>query len=242
MSIFFDEEKICELIAKNPGIYLSKIASLLNMKISTVEECILELENNNVIISIEKEGYKRYYFNEQDQRLYEGKISEIRKKIYALVEENPGVNLTVIAEMLEIRISLAEYHLLALEKNNSVVSVKEFGHKRFYVKSNELQLGEMKLLALLRQELPLKIVLLLLKHSHFQHKELLEYFDIAPSTLSYHLNKLLRDGVLSVDTYGQEKGYAIKNTKAVIAFLTKYKLYKMTKNFTDMWDDLKYQR
>ena len=55
------QKDICDIIAKNPGIHLSKIAELLNMKISVAEQYLLTLEKKETIISVESEGYKRYY-------------------------------------------------------------------------------------------------------------------------------------------------------------------------------------
>ena len=100
--------------------------------------------------------------------------------------------------------------------------------------------SDKKLLALFRQEIPLKIVFLLLQKNPMQHKELLKHFDIAPSTLTYHLNKLLRDEVISVQKYGEEKGYLIADKKVVIEFLRKYKIYKMMNNFNDIWGSINY--
>ena len=134
-----------------------------------------------------------------------------------------------------------EESILHLEKEGKIHTVKEGGYKRYYVKSSDLGVTERRMLALFRQELPLKIVLLLLNTPNLQHKELLKHFDISASTLSYHLNKLLQDGIIDVVTYGEGKGYFIKNKKAVLEFLTRYKLSKMVSNFTDMWSDLNYK-
>ena len=58
---------------------------------------------------------------------------ETRRKIYDLVSRNPGLHLSKIAEMLSMRVSLAEYHLLYLEKNNVIRVAKEAGYTRYYV-------------------------------------------------------------------------------------------------------------
>src|SRR4030042_1353743 len=84
--------------------------------------------------------------------LYLSKIAEVRTQICALIEENPGINLTSIAELLGMRVSLAEYHLLSLEKTGAVV-VEKGGGKRFYLGSTDLRPDERRLLGLLRQEI-----------------------------------------------------------------------------------------
>ena len=237
----FEKQKIHDLILKNPGIYISKIAELINMKISQVEQYLKDLELDGIIITTDESGFKRYYINDKNQGVYASKISDTRKNIYELISTNPGLYLSEIAEKLSMRVSLAEYHLTYLERNNVITTIKEEGYRRYYIESQEPGAQERKILGLLRQEMPLKIVLLLLKHKNLQHKKFLDYFDVAPSTLSYHLNKLLKLGVIEVNTYGKEKGYSIKNRRAVIGFLTSYKLISMAKSFGDMWSDINYK-
>ena len=41
----------------------------------------------------------------------------IEQQIYTLIQKNPGLHLSKIAEQLNMRISHVEYHLLYLEKN-----------------------------------------------------------------------------------------------------------------------------
>jgi len=162
---------------------------------------------------------------------------ETRRKIYDLVTKNPGLHLSKIAELLNMRISLVEYHLFYLGKNQIVVSVNESGYTRYYAKG-EIGTEDKKALALLRQNVPLRIVILLLKCDSSQHKELLQNLDVAPSTLSYHLKKLVKCGVISVQTYGEEKGYSIINKEMVTRLLIRYKPYNLIDSFKDIWVDL----
>jgi len=162
---------------------------------------------------------------------------ETRRKIYDLVDKNPGLHLSKIAEILSMRISLVEYHLFYLEKNQLVVSANESGYTRYYVKG-EIGTEDKKVLALLRQNVPLRIAILLLKCESSQHKELLQNLDVAPSTLSYHLKKLVKCGIISVQTYGVEKGYSIINKEMVTRLLIKYKPYSLIESFKDVWVDL----
>ena len=94
---------------------------------------------------------------------------ETRRKIYDLISKNPGLNFYKIVKMLNIRNSLAEYHLQFLVKNDLLVVVKESGYnKRYYIK-DMLGAKDRKALAVLRQEIPLQIVLYLLKNPYSKH-------------------------------------------------------------------------
>ena len=163
---------------------------------------------------------------------------ETRRKIYDLVTKNPGLHLSKISELLNMRISLVEYHLFYLEKNQLVVSINESGYTRYYLKG-EIGTEDKKVLALLRQNVPLRIAILLLKCESSQHKALLQNLDVAPSTLSYHLKKLVTCGVVAVQTYGEEKGYSVINKEMVTRLIIQYKPYNLIDSFKDMWVDLK---
>ena len=71
-----------------------------------------------------------------------------------------------------------------------------------------------------------------------QHKELLKKLDIAPSTLTYHLDKLIENNIIEKSSYGRDKGYALKNEKEIIWIIGRYKLDKTLDRIKDLWEDL----
>ncbi len=161
-----------------------------------------------------------------------------RRQIYELVLKNQGLHLSKIAEILNMNISLVEYHLLFLEKNGIVYSDKTSGYARFYTKTG-IGNSDRSTLSVLRQEIPLQIVLYLLKTNIAPHKDILKICNVAPSTLSYHLKKLVKHGIISTTTYGEERGYSITNKEEIIRLLVQYKPFSITKSFQDLWDDLR---
>jgi len=202
----YAQRRIYNIIIQNPGIHLSKIAELLNMPISEIERHLQYLERNKNIIASSEEGYKRYYSREVIIGDLDKKILETRHKIYDLILKNPGLHQAKIAQILTMRKSLAEYHLQYLEKSGTIFSVKEEGYKRYYVEGVDVAGEDKKILALFRQEIPFKIVSLLLRKSILKHKDIADNLNVAPSTLSYHLNKLVNQGVIDVRKYGNDKG------------------------------------
>jgi predicted transcriptional regulator len=162
---------------------------------------------------------------------------ETRRKIYDLVSRNPGLHLSKIAEVLKMRISLAEYHLFYLEKNQVIISAKESGYTRYFVRG-KIGIIDKKILSILRQDIPLRIILYLLKNENSKHKNILKNFNIAASTLSYHLKKLVKHNIISVQTYGEEKGYSIVDKVKIIGILVQYKPYSLIEGFKDVWLDL----
>jgi len=162
---------------------------------------------------------------------------DTRRKIYDLVAKNPGLHLSKISELLNMRISLVEYHLNYLEKNQVIAYIRESGYLRFYIKG-KIGIEDKRILAILRQDIPLKILLFLLKNINSQHKDILGYINVAPSTLSYHLKKLIKFGLISVQSYGDERGYFVNNREIIVKLLVQYKPYSLIEDFKDIWIDL----
>ncbi|MFH1101832.1 MAG: winged helix-turn-helix transcriptional regulator [Methanobacteriota archaeon] len=161
---------------------------------------------------------------------------EKQKRIYILISKQPGLHINKIGELLNIDRQLITYHLRYLEKHNLITITKEKGYTRCYIKG-EIGIEDKKKLSLLRQEIPLKIVLYLLKHPYTKHREILAEFDIAKSTLSYHLKKLIHQEIIDIQDIGTEKGYLIINEKEIINFLIKYKPSRISRGLKDTWTD-----
>jgi predicted transcriptional regulator len=161
---------------------------------------------------------------------------DIQKQIYLLISKQPGLNLSTIADEISISIPLALYHLRYLEKNELLTSTKDGGYLRYYVKGR-IGSKDKKFLSLFRQEILLKIVLYLLKTPHSRHKEILENFTMSRSLLSYHLKKLVKQGIIDAYGFGQERRYKVINEEEIVRFLIKYEPYEIFKGITDTWRD-----
>jgi len=161
---------------------------------------------------------------------------ETRKKIYDLVTRNPGLHLSKIAKLLKMRISLVEYHLIYLEKHKLIRSINKGGYSRYYIEG-KIGTTEKKILSILRQEIPLKVILYLIKNDNSKHKEILKNFDISPSTLSYHLKKMVDNGLLKLNTQESNQGYSVINKDEIIKLIFEYKPYDLIDGFNDVWTD-----
>ena len=86
---------------------------------------------------------------------------ETRRKIYNYILENPGLHLREIARKTNISLSVLRYHINYLKKNELVIVKNDQGYTRYYVKQ-KVGIRDKEILNLLRQDIPLRIVLLLL--------------------------------------------------------------------------------
>lgn len=127
-----------------------------------------------------------------------------RRRVYDLVRRAPGAHLREIARLLELSITLADYHLRFLEKHELVSHSMDGEFKRFYPRSvfgdasavPALEDADKRLLAFLRQRVPRSVLLRLLEVEQSFHRDLLEAAQVSPSTLSHHLRKMVQGGVL----------------------------------------------
>lgn len=250
MNEFLEEEiqrKICDLLSQNPGLHISKIAELLNIKIAEVKYHLHSLENKHIIFVTKDAGYERYYIKKRRVKAREKRTLEKRESIYNLIAQNPGLHLSKIAEMLQMSVPLTDYHLISLQKDGKILVIKDDKRyfKRYYVAGSEIKIQEKQIIETLRKKVPLKIVLLLLKHNNLQHKDIMGFLHMPSSSLSYHLTKLEEFGIIEINPHGQEKGYMLRNRDEIIRILKKYEFHlelNLTLDeFKDMWDGLSYR-
>ena len=166
---------------------------------------------------------------------------EIRRTIYNLIIENPGLHARKIAEILNIQGQLADYHLAYLEKSDLITSVKEEGFRRYYAKGS-IGISEMKILSVLRRETALRIVMYLLDHPGALYKDLYTKLAMLKSGLTYHLKRLQNHGIIREQVDGNDKRYFLVNAQEIVDLLVKYKPYTRMTRFNDTWESLRWPK
>lgn len=144
---------------------------------------------------------------------------EARRRLHDHVHRYPGLHLSEIARGLEIETNHAKYHLQRLERHGLVTSAKdEEGYWRFWPRTasghgahRSLPVDDKKVLALLRNPLPLHITLLLLNDDELNHRQLTERTGAAHGTVHYHLKKMERDGLVTSERAGRERRYRVQD-------------------------------
>ena len=167
---------------------------------------------------------------------------DIRKKIYDIILENPGLHFSKIAELLQSRPSVAEYHLTYMEKNKIIFSVKKEGeyYRRYYLNESELGVQDKIIMSFLRQEKFLYIISIFLRKDKLRHKDILKHMDITSSTLSYYINRLIKYKIIESSSSEEEPGYKLVDRKRVIYLIFKYQIHKMLDDFRDIWEELEH--
>jgi len=162
-----------------------------------------------------------------------------RRDLYQYVRSNPGFHLREIARTLNLSITLADYHLRFLEKNDLVSWTMDGEYKRYYPRSRPgdpesraaLTDDEKRVLAYLRQPVPFRVLAFLMEREAATHKEILAHVPVSPSTLSHHLKKMQYAGILAK---AQDRGgYRVANPTGVARLMTSYDL--ATVDQIDTW-------
>lgn len=163
----------------------------------------------------------------------------VRRRVYRHVLQYPGVHLRGIEQQLGVSAALASYHLHSLEKDRWVRSYDMEGYTRWFPgpRSEEKALGrrERRLLGLLREEAALQVALLLLDRGPLTHAQLVEELGLAKSTVSYHLSKMERMGL--VKRRGDD-AVALADAEFTEGLLMRFEpTPDLLSRFRALWDD-----
>ena len=165
---------------------------------------------------------------------------ESRRRVYELVASTPGLHMRELARQIEMDVRTVEYHLRQLEKHGLVAGLDEGGFRRFFPRTADGRKAEVvdardkPILGLLRKRVPLYVALVLLTRDAATHGELARDADVAPSTLSYHLDRMERLGILARD----EAAYVMREPERVARILYAYRpTQDLIDRFLDLWED-----
>ena len=146
---------------------------------------------------------------------------ENRRRIYERIHAMPGIHLRQIQRDLNISMGTLEYHLRRLELEGIVVT-RETNRFKSYFTIGELDRRDKDYLYYLRQPMPRRISREISKRPYTPLKLLIETMPVAPSTLSFHLKKLVRCGMIKEFTRGRTKFYELANPSRMARLLERY--------------------
>jgi predicted transcriptional regulator len=171
---------------------------------------------------------------------------DTRRSVHEWVSKYPGLHLREIARGTDLDPNHVKYHLSVLEKHGLVSSRKEDGYWRFWPKvegslghQDALPPDEKKVLALLRREIPLHVTLRLLEDGEANQRRLVDHLGVSQSTLSYHLKRMEKDGLVVVEKEGRERIYRLVDHERIHALLLRYRPPDaLVQGFLDAWEQL----
>lgn len=131
-----------------------------------------------------------------------------RRRIYECVTGNPGAHLRDVARRCSMPLGTSLYHLDYLESSGMIVSRRDGRYKRYFG-SHSVGRREKEVLSLLRHDAPRRLVQALLSNGPATQRELCEIVGVSRSTVSFHLNRLVLDAVVTRTPRRPESAYEV---------------------------------
>ena len=141
-----------------------------------------------------------------------------RRRIYEFLQANPGVHLRLIGKVLGMSTGMLSYHLNYMEQRGLLKSEEE-GHRKRYFSGSAFAEAQRRIIAILRQDVPGKIVVEILAHRERTFADLQAAVGVSKSTLSYHLKKMLQREILLREKRDRESRFRLKEPDEVARIL-----------------------
>lgn len=165
---------------------------------------------------------------------------EARRRIYVHVVANPGTHLRAIQDALSMPMGQLEYHLRYLEQSALIESKPDRYYKRYYPR--EMGATERRLISALRQEMPRRIVLLLIQSPGIDHRGVQERMGLGASTLTFYMHDLIDKGLVGKRREGRRSIYWVIEPDRVVRLLVTYRpsfLDRMVDRFLETWFEVR---
>ena len=146
----------------------------------------------------------------------------LRRRIYQYIKTNPGVHFRRMQRDLDLAVGQLDFHLNALMKKEAITKQVEGGNARYYVR-DKFTPQERKAMSSLRREIPRGIVLFLLERPGSSPTDIRKRFTFTGATMSYHLRKLEKAGILRAETHGRVRNYFVAEPEMAEMLLVMYR-------------------
>jgi len=146
---------------------------------------------------------------------------EKRRDIYNYILKYPGLHLNELCRKMKIPKSTLNYHLNHLIKKGFLVTTPNGRYIRYYA-ANNLNEIDKKMFHFLRQDVPYKILVFLFLHPNSSQIKISKNLNKHPTTISFHLKKLLCTDLIEGVPNGNEIKYKLKNQEDVSEMFFRY--------------------
>lgn len=124
-------------------------------------------------------------------------VLEARRIIYNFILRYPGIHIWEISRDLNIPKTTLRHHLKFLENEELIVKKSQGRYIRYYI-SEEIGTKDKELFSMLRQDVPMTIILFLVVNVLSSRIELSRSLEKHPNTIGFHLKKLLNANVIEI--------------------------------------------
>lgn len=122
-------------------------------------------------------------------------MSETRDRIATHIRAHPGVHFSELVRSLDLAPGQVQYHLKTLLSRGTFVEEPLYGRTHYYPAGYDR--WERQALALLRRETARDVIAVVLDEGPVSPGTVAERLDIARSTLEWHLDRLVDEGIVT---------------------------------------------
>ncbi len=170
----------------------------------------------------------------------ENRVLELdtRRNIYNLVQKFAGCHFRELERISGLPTGTLKYHLNYLSRHG-LIKEEKYGNKLLYF-PRQFKSENKILLGLLRQKSVRDILLFILTHQNCNHEDIVQFVDLSPSTVSWHLKKLEDSEIVVSAKDGRNTYYKILiDEDEIINLLVTYKesfFDSLVDRVIEMWD------
>ncbi len=173
--------------------------------------------------------------------------TDIRARILAAVSAMPGVHMRELERSTGISLGGLTHHLRVLEQQGALVGLSDGYYHRYFLPSLVLpeasrRLNEVdrRLLALCRRPASLAIVLNLAADGPLTHEDLRARLRRSKGTVTYHLSRVIEEGIVRVVRDPRGDLYELADSKRVLSTLVTFAttLRDHVDGFAALWSAL----
>jgi predicted transcriptional regulator len=168
-----------------------------------------------------------------------GAMGNKRQSLYAIIARSPGLHFRELQRRTKMATGQLNYHLHWLQERSVVKTILDGQYLRFYTFEN-LGDEERKVIELSRQESVRHILIHLLECGCDNHENIVKKVDLSPSTVSWHLKKLVNAKIVIKEVDGRKSFFHINNSELVKKIIVKYResfMDRIVDAFIYMWDE-----
>lgn len=136
-------------------------------------------------------------------------MSTVRNSLYSLIRSRPGISFVELSQEMGISRGALTYHLTLMKISGKIILLKDHGILSFFENSGKYGDGELKVMKYLRQDTDKIILLSLAKNPLMSRTDFEKMLGVSGPTVSWHMKRLIDDGILNVRKDGRFSRYAL---------------------------------
>jgi predicted transcriptional regulator len=151
-------------------------------------------------------------------------------QILTVIQNNPGIHIRGLMKETGMESGVITYHLNKLEKKGIIKSQKRTKHRRYFLV--EIPEEQFAIIRNTRKPTKMAIMLEIIVQGSPTFQDLVGKLNKSPSTISWNIAGLIKDGIIEKCTINGKKCYQVKNKKLFLEIFHN----QLKKLFTDKFE------